>query len=178
MAKCALWLNSNYYSDGGEWAYKHIEPRIIVEEFISDGTGQSALNHKVHVFGGRVQLITVDAGDRRDNYDRSWNRLDFKGGCEPIGGLPRPALLGDLIDCAEAVGAGLDFIRVDLYVTTKVYFGEMTVYPVAGLKRFVPQRWNRYFGDLWDLSTRVTAATTDGKPNLTARPISGLGESR
>jgi len=47
---------------------------------------------------------------------------------------------------------------VDLYVTTKVYFGEMTIYPAAGVRRFASEKWNRYFGDLWDLSTRVTAA--------------------
>jgi len=88
MAKCALWLNSNHYSDNREWVYKHIEPRILVEEFISDGTGQSPLNHRVHVFGGRVQLITVDAGDRRDDYDRSWNRLELRGDRPPIGGVP------------------------------------------------------------------------------------------
>jgi hypothetical protein len=39
-----------------------MEPRIILEEFISDGTGQSPLNYRVDVFGGRVQLITVRDG--------------------------------------------------------------------------------------------------------------------
>jgi hypothetical protein len=178
MAKCALWLNSNYYSDGGEWAYKHIDPRIIVEEFISDGTGRSPLNHRVFVFGGQVELIQVDDGERCDYYDRAWNRLDFRGRSEPIGGVPRPALLGDLIDCAEALGAGLDFIRVDLYITTKVYFGEMTVYPLAGLRKFVPEKWNRYFGDLWNLATRPTAAPIDRKPDLTAQSIPPVGGSR
>ena len=175
MAKCALWLNRNHYSDNREWAYKHIEPRIIVEEFISDATGRSALNHKVFVFGGRAQLIQVDAVDRCDNYDLSWNRLDLRGQRDPIGGVPRPALLGDLIECAEALGAGLDFLRVDLYVTTKVYFGEMTLYPSAGLKRFNPEKWNRYLGELWDLSAKVTAATIDRKPNLTPQPIPPVG---
>lgn len=178
MAQCAFWLKRNYYSGNREWAYKHIEPRIIVEEFLSDGTGQSPLNQKVFVFGGRVQLIQVDAGDRCDNYDKSWNRLDLRGRREPIGGVPRPALLGDLIDCAEAAGAGLDFVRVDFYITTKVYFGEMTIYPSAGLKRFVPKKWDRYFGDLWVSSTRVTAATIDRQPNFTSQPIPPVGGNR
>ena len=177
-AKCALWLDRNYYSCSGnrEWAYKHMEPRIIIEEFVSDGTGQSPLNYRVEVFGGRVQLITVDTGDRCDHYGRSWNRLDLRGRLEPIGGVSRPVLLGDLIDCAEAVGAGLDFIRVDLYITTKVYFGEMTIYPVAGVRRFAPEKWNRYFGDLWDLSTSVTAAPIDRKPYLTTQSTPPVGE--
>jgi hypothetical protein len=171
MAKCARWLNSNYYPECREWAYKQIEPRIMVEEFLSDGTGRSAFNHRVFVFGGRVHVIQVDAGDRADYYGRSWNRLDLRDRREPIGGVPRPALLGDLIDCAEAVGAGLDFIRVDLYITTKVYFGEMTVYPYAGLRKFVPEKWNRYFGDLWDLSTRAAAATIHRQPNSIPEPV-------
>jgi TupA-like ATPgrasp len=178
MANCALWLNRNYYSDHREWAYKHIEPRIIVEEFISDATRGSALNYKVFVFGGRVELIQVDDGERGDYYGRSWDRLDLKGRSEPIGGVPRPALLGDLIDCAETAGAGLDFIRVDLYATTKVYFGEMTVYPAGGLRKFVPEKWNRYFGDLWDLSTSVAAAPIDRQPTLTQQPVPPVGRSR
>jgi len=178
MAKCGLWLSRNYYSDNREWAYKHIEPRIIVEEFIGDATGRGALNHKVFVFGGRAQLIQLDAVDRCDNYDRSWTRLDLRGQRGPIGGVPRPVLLGDLIECAETLGAGLDFLRVDLYVTTKVYFGEMTLYPSAGLKKFVPRKWNRHLGDLWDLSMKVTPATIDHKPNLTPQTAPPLGGSR
>jgi hypothetical protein len=178
MANCALWLSRNYYSDNREWAYKHIEPRIIVEEFIGDATGRSALNHKIFVFGGRAQLIQVDAVDRCDNYDLSWNRLDLRGRRDPIGGVPRPALLRDLIECAETLGAGLDFLRVDLYVTKKVYFGEMTLYPSAGLKKFFPRKWNRHFGDLWDMSTRATAAPSDRNPNLTPQPVPPLGDSR
>jgi hypothetical protein len=175
LAKCARWLNSNYYPECQEWAYKHIEPRIIVEEFISDATGRGALPYRVDVYGGRVQLIQVDAVGRCDNYDRSWNRLDFKGPLEPIGGVPRPALLGDLIDCAEAVGAGLDFIRVDFYITTKVYFGEMCVYPSAGLRPFAPKKWDRHFGDLWNLSTRITATTID-RTHFTPIPRAGSAD--
>ena len=178
MAHCALWLKSNYYSDNREWVYKHIDPRILVEEFISDGTGQSPLNHRAWVFGGRVELIQVDDDKRCDYYGRSWNKLDIKDRRGPIGGVPRPAFLGDLIDCAEVLGAGLDFVRVDFYITTKVYFGEMTVYPAGGLKPFVPEKWHRYFGDLWNLSARVKAAPTGRKPDLSAQSIPRVGGSR
>jgi len=153
---CTAWLSWNYYDRNREWAYKHIEPRIIVEEFISDGTGLTPMDYKFYVFGGRVQMIQVDTDrfvdQRRDHYRRSWERFDLTTGYKPIGGVPRPRHLDGLIACAETLGGGLDFLRVDLYDAGKMYFGEMTVYPVAGVKIFAPETWNRHFGDLWDLS--------------------------
>jgi hypothetical protein len=39
---CKGWLSQNYYEITREWVYKNIEPRIMVEEFIDDGTGGRA----------------------------------------------------------------------------------------------------------------------------------------
>jgi len=153
IAKCVSWLNCNYYyRDAREWAYKDIEPRIIAEEFISDGSGPTPMNYRFFVFDGRVQMVQVDADQRKDYYRRSWDRLDLTTGYEPIGGVPRPQHLDGLIECAETLSDGLDFLRVDLYDAGKVYFGEMAVYPVAGVKN-LPEKWDRYFGDLWNLSS-------------------------
>jgi TupA-like ATPgrasp len=168
IAKCVSWLNSNYYNVAREWAYKRLERRIIVEEFISDGTGLTPMDYKCYVFGGRVQMIQVETrqfGDlRQDRYGRSWDRLDLTGRYKPIGGVPRPDHLDGLIGYAEMLGDGLDFLRVDLYDAGKVFFGEMTLYPAAGLKTFVPEKWNRYFGDLWDLSTRTAGDSHRTRP--------------
>jgi hypothetical protein len=160
--KCTYWLSGNYYWANREWAYKDIEPRIMVEEFISDGSGPAPIDYKFYVFGGRVHMIQVDTGrfvdHRRDLYTGSWDRLEVTTAYEPIGGVPRPPHLDEMITCAEKLGEGLDFLRVDLYDAGKVYFGELTLYPAAGGEEFTPEEWNRHLGGLWDLSFGRTGA--------------------
>jgi hypothetical protein len=151
---CSAWLARNYYYIHREWAYKHIEPRIVVEEFISDGTGPAPMDYKFYVFGGRVHLISAETGRpgelRQDYYGSSWVKLDLTTGFKPIGGVPRPEHFDELIRSAEILGDGLDFLRVDLYDAGRVYFGELTVYPNAGGKAFVPRTWDRHLGELWE----------------------------
>ncbi len=55
-----------------------------------------------------------------------------------------------MISVAEILGAGLDYIRVDLYdIGGRVVFGELTPYPEAAYGRFDPEDLDRSFGDLW-----------------------------
>jgi hypothetical protein len=66
-----------------------------------------------------------------------------------------PKRLDDLVRYAEILGAGLDFVRIDMYHTPdKVYFGEATTTPVAGMLVAYPYDFNRYLGRLWKLSVR------------------------
>jgi hypothetical protein len=155
--KCHAWLGQNYYDVAREWAYKHIEPRIIVEEFLSDAAGLVAMDYKFYVFSGRAHMIMVVAGRlegvlRAGYYGRSWHRLGVTGESQPIEEVPCPEHLGELLECAEILGDGLDFVRVDLYDAGKVYFGEMTLYPKGGLEIIRPDAWNRHLGSLWDPS--------------------------
>jgi hypothetical protein len=156
--KCTTWLRLNCYYQDREWAYKDIEPRIIVEQFISDGTGLAPTEYKLYVFHGQVHLIWVTTGrfvdERADSYTPSWRRLSMKRGAKLVERpMPRPPHLDEMIRCAEILGGGLDFIRVDLYEGDQVYFGEMTVYPSGGLEFYEP-KWNWHFGRLWDPSSR------------------------
>jgi len=158
MAKCALWLSRNYYySDNREWAYKHIEPRIIVEQFLSDGTGLVPIDYKIYTFGGKVHVINVEAGRfvdlRLARYGRSWNKINMGSQYKNFEGeVARPKHLDKMIECAETLADGLDFVRVDFYHTeSQVYFGEVTVYPSAGIGLF-PREFDDYLGRLWKQS--------------------------
>ena len=64
-----------------------------------------------------------------------------------------------MIKLAEKLSQGMPHVRVDFYeVNGKVYFGEMTFYHHSGLTRFVPDKWDRIFGD-WII------IPTEGKNN-------------
>jgi hypothetical protein len=159
---CISWLNQNYYYVSQEWAYKHIEPRIIVEQFLSDGTGLVPMDYKFYVFDGKVQMIHVDAGrfvdQRRAHYGPSWNKLEVGSRHKNFEGeVARPKHLDEMIAYAQILAGGLDFIRVDLYDTEKqVYFGEVTVYPAAGTEIFHPREFDRDLGRLWKLPAERT----------------------
>ena len=66
--------------------------------------------------------------------------------------IPRPAQLQTMIEYAETLSDGIDFVRVDLYdVARKIYFGELTNIPESALGKFMPQSWDGVFGDFWEL---------------------------
>jgi len=120
---CRSWLGRNYYDVAREWAYKHIDPRILVEEYIDDGTGPDPIRYKLYAFHGSVRVIYVGVGipgkSRCCFYDRSWNRLPatMAGKTQIEGALDRPRHLDEMIRYAEVLADGVDFIRIDLYDT-------------------------------------------------------------
>lgn len=58
-----------------------------------------------------------------------------------------PENLNEMISLAEQLSDGFKFLRVDLYnIKGKIYFGELTFYPAAGLGELVPDEWNEKIG--------------------------------
>ena len=155
---CAHWLSQNFFYRAGEWAYKHVKPRILYEELLVDGRGRIPYDYKFFVFDGRVQFISVDIdryGDHRRNmYDRDWNRLKF-GFQRGISDrkLPPPSRLSDMLRYAERLAAGFDFLRIDLYsVGERIVFGEITPTPASGLEPFWPGGIDCWIGNLWKMN--------------------------
>ncbi len=158
---CRAWLRENYYYHYREWHYKNIVPRIMVEEYISDGTGPVPTDYKLHVFGGRVEVVSVMHGRfqdmRSDLYlrppDATRRLRNLRGLNNAEQDLNPPRHLATMIEYAEALGRGLDYVRVDLYDTPdKVYFGELTPTPSAGTEPFEPRDLDRLLGRLWATS--------------------------
>jgi hypothetical protein len=55
-----------------------------------------------------------------------------------------------MINLAKILSAGLDFIRVDLYVTDSgVKFGELTNYPEGGMADIHPKQLSINFAKNW-----------------------------
>jgi hypothetical protein len=155
LKQCHAWMRSNYYKEMGEMVYRNIPPRIMIEEFINDGSGTAPTDYKFFVFRRKIAMIQVDAtrftDHRRNLYTTDWEWIDVlyshKGIDKPV---ERPALLQKMLATAEALGREFDFIRVDLYATSdRVYFGELTATPEGGLARFTPKEYDRYLGDMW-----------------------------
>jgi TupA-like ATPgrasp len=159
---CEAWLSESFYERGSEWAYKNVEPRILVEEYIEDGSGDKApIDYKMFVFDGKVALIQADVArfstHRRGFYDKDWNEIDVRLRHPPvISPVPRPKRLAEMIQAAEKLCRDIDFIRADFYETEhKIYFGELTATPGSGLERFDPVAFDAYLGSLWKLPAKA-----------------------
>ena len=152
------WLSQNYYWVPGqkpEWAYKDIQPRVIIEEFLVDKHGRIPQDFKFYMVNGNCEFIHVRTDENglktRDLFDSSWNRLPIKWWLpNSKREIAKPSHLKEMLMIAEELSKGIDFIRVDLYETKDgVKFGELTNYPDGGSKKFEPEIYNTILGESW-----------------------------
>jgi hypothetical protein len=153
------WMRSrSHKSKYGEWAYGCTHSRIIVEEFLStegevtpEGGVAPPPSFKIFVFHGKAAYIYFSEGRRSNHeplrgfYTRDWQLVPVdkwrkQGRVVLQGGIARPKRLTDLIAAAEAIAAGFDHLRVDLYlIGDRIYFGETTIYNYSGLATWIPK---------------------------------------
>jgi hypothetical protein len=150
-------LAQTYAIDVVEWGYYEVPRRIIVEPFLSTGTDEFPYDYRFYVFHGRAAIIRfTDFIDRPNwrgaSFDCNWRRLPFSMADtpEPRFEPERPADLDRMRLIAEKLSSGFDFLRVDLYnVGSRIYFGEITVYPNSGREHFHPVDWDYKLGAMW-----------------------------
>ena len=155
IATCRDWLSRNFYEVARERFYKDIPRRIIVEELLDDGAGRVPADHKFFVFHGKVKLVAsvYDRFNANHGYmcDREWNAVSvrLRPSAKKVS-YPPPKNWHALVEAAETLGRGVDFVRADFYDTPNgIYFGELTNTPGAGLLPFCPNSFDRYLGSLW-----------------------------
>lgn len=156
IEKC---LDRNYYFRSREWPYKNIAPRVLAEEYLSDGSGEEPRDYKVFCFGGTPRLILVcqsrfsGSGLTEDFYDTNWQLTEITRPGRDRGPLiPRPVHLEEMLHTAAQFAAGIPFLRVDFYDTPEaLYFGEFTFFPSSGFVGFEPEKWDETLGKWIDL---------------------------
>jgi len=157
VASSRKWLSLNYGDWNLEWAYLHVPPRLLVEELLRGPDGQVPVDYEFFVFDGQVRLVYVLSGrfydDRLNLYLPDWTPVDAKWDFPRADHeFPRPHSLERLVEVAEALGRGIDFVRVDLYdLGERVVFGELTSYPAGGVVQFEPASFNAEVGGWWTL---------------------------
>jgi hypothetical protein len=162
--RLSSWMRRSHYWAAREWCYKNIKPRITCERFRTDGTWSSPTDYKFFCFGGEPRFVWVHtdrfAQHGRALFDLNWQATPFtyrKPARGPM--VPRPHNLDEMVACARTLSSGFPFVRVDLYgADGRMFFGEMTWYPVAGEGRFVPDHYDRYWGDALTLPPRTRSS--------------------
>jgi hypothetical protein len=157
IKRASAWLKTNYYWGGREYQYFHIQPRIIVEEYLRSSDGIGPLDFRFWCFNGCPEVIQVDnhAHDINPFFDTQWNLLDLHyRELAPRPAMPKPTNFDSMLLIASQLSAGFDFVRVDLYsIDSHIYFGELTFTPAGSLK-LQPKTWDLKLGEKWTLSLK------------------------
>ena len=149
-----------------EWPYKHVRPRILAEEFITDAVHQDLIDYKFYCFNGipkYCQIITNrSTNEAIDFFDENWIHQDFVGlnpTCKnnpDCSNMSKPMNYDKMLDMARTLAMDFPFVRIDFYnVNGKIYFGEITFFPAGGFGVFTPNEWNYKLGEMIILPKKI-----------------------
>lgn len=149
-------LRRNYYMTTREWQYKDVVPKIVVEEFLSDGN-EALTDYKFFCFDGKCEFLYImcetSSIPSQIILDSDFNRLPFRMDDDQVDSMPeKPSCFEEMKRIAQVLSHGIPFLRVDMYlVDGKVYVGELTFYHYGGYIPFSPPEWDGKLGELIDL---------------------------
>ncbi|MHB1314476.1 MAG: ATP-grasp fold amidoligase family protein [Christensenellales bacterium] len=153
-------LKKTSFGYGREWPYKNIRPRILCEQYLLDESHTELKDYKVHCFNGLPKIILVcsnrfqSGGLKEDFFDTNWHHLDMRRPKHPNSGLEikQPENLPQMLALSEILAKGHPFVRIDFYESgRRLYFGELTFYPLSGFAGFLPASCDELLGSWIEL---------------------------
>jgi len=169
--KMKKWL-SRKYSEDNEMQYDQLIPGVIIEEYLGLNCWQvdSNLNsypikkvqkelkeYKLwYIWGELIGIAALDPINHTQQcfYDENWKELPFsrKNNVDHKKRFEKPDVLCELVKIGSRLVNLIDnppFVRIDIYdVCNKLYFGEYTFTPSGGLNEFVPDEYEKKFGEM------------------------------
>lgn len=135
------WMKQEYYRRYAEMQYKDVKPYIMVEEYLGADNGELPVDYKFYCMNGKAKsvMVCVDRDNGHPKFffmDRNWNKLPYTHEVfdYPEIQIEKPDKIDEAFDIAEKLSSSFPFVRVDLYIVNKkIYFGELTFTPAAGL---------------------------------------------
>ena len=130
----------NWYLYFSEMQYKAMAPKIVVEEYLKPERGVQPDDYKLYCFNGEPKFILLCTGREFGRpkfyfFNEKWElaRINRDSKAAPEG-FTYPNCLDKLLESAKTLSAPFKFVRADFYVVNdKVYFGELTFTPDAGM---------------------------------------------
>ena len=161
-AKLSTSLQRDYSRIAREWPYKDVPRRIIAEEYLSELGNNEILDYKMYCFHGEPKITVVcsdrfsKTGTRMNFYDIDWKPMGIHFGHYPplSTEFPRPETYDEMLRLAMELSKDCPFLRVDFYeIKGRLYIGELTFFPGAGLEQFRPITKDYELGEWLHLET-------------------------
>lgn len=141
--KLRKWMKEKYYLSHSEMQYKDVKQYIIVEKYLKPQKGVLPEDYKFYCYDGVVPYVMVCTERQAGSEPRFWyfnpqwemqmlTKDALKYGKETV--IEKPEGMDRAFEYARKLSKGFPFVRVDLYIVDgKIYFGEFTFTPSAGL---------------------------------------------
>lgn len=144
------WLDDEYWQSMAEIHYKGIEKKIIGEKLLINKDRELPEDYKVYCFNGEPKFVMIcserDTGKPKYYFvDKEFNILPFGYAYQfnPKPHINKPDGFDELFYYSKKLCGNFPFVRVDFYlVDGKVYFGELTFTPAAGLDTRISNKLN------------------------------------
>ncbi|MGI9512966.1 MAG: ATP-grasp fold amidoligase family protein [Anderseniella sp.] len=138
------WLSRPYGQGNAEWGYKHVPRTVFVEEIVSTPGGTAPVMTNVYTAGGKPVAIFCISGWKDGDRRGSFFNLDGSRVSQQPDDLSRlpddwrpPSNLDKVVEYSRILVRDTDQIRSDfLCQDGKIWFSEMTPYPLSGLGSF------------------------------------------
>ncbi|RYE08147.1 MAG: hypothetical protein EOP22_14830 [Hyphomicrobiales bacterium] len=161
------WL-SRRWGYSRQWAYRHIEPEVFVEEMV-EAHPLWEMTFRCHdgiIASWYISREQKTPREQNAFFDAEDRRLPDPVGWGEDENLPRDFVIPDFVaeakDAARRLSVGLDYVRVDLiWDGQHVLLSEMTMYPGAGfgaeararIAPLIEPLWREKLHLSWFLST-------------------------
>lgn len=146
------WMKQNLYIYGREWNYNEIKPKIIIEKYLEDDSGELR-DYKVFCFNGEAKYLQIDE-NRFSNHKRTYidvdgNIMGINDGYPQIPNIKMNTIPKDIFEIANNISKPFPHARIDFYICNNtIYFGEITFFDGSGFCKMNPDIYDYIFGKL------------------------------
>ena len=151
-------LKKDYSKKYLEYHYSFIKPVVMIEEYLDDKKNFTPTDYKFFCFDGYVDCVMI-CSDRsnknyRDFYDKNWNHLNYSiKSRQSKTKIEKPKNIDKMFKIASIIPKGFPLVKVDLYnINGKIYFGELTFTPAAGIADHYSEEGNIHLGKLININ--------------------------
>lgn len=152
-------LKQNLYWFGREWNYKSQKPRIVVEKYLQDDSGELR-DYKIICINGTPDFMQIDqnrfSNHKRLYVDEKGNPLSFGDSQDntDLDGFVFGDIHKEMMRIAEELCKPFPMVRVDFYECNgRIIFGELTFFGGSGFFKFNPDSMDEELGKKIKLPT-------------------------